>query len=123
MVAIIGILAAVAIPKLLSAIEKSKVGAASGNIGAFNEALSLYQVDANPKVVPATSLNQLISDNISGWHGPYMATITADAWGNSYVYSSSGSNYTIQSLHDSDYNKAETIRYCTNTGVIESLPL
>lgn len=121
-VAIIGVLAAVAIPKLLSAIEKSKIGAAAGDIGALNSALALYQVDVTCKKFPTTTLMQLYSDNASGWAGPYMATITADPWDNAYTYTSSGGNYTIQSVHDSDYQKGETVRYMSDYGNIESLP-
>jgi len=121
-VAIIGILAAVAIPKLLSAIEKSKCGAAAGDMGAMNSALALYQVDLHSQKLATTTLTQLVSDAASGWAGPYMATITTDPWGNAYVYTCNGSQYTIQSLHDSDYNKSETIRYCINTGIMESIP-
>lgn len=121
-VAIIGILAAVAIPKLLSAIEKSKIGAAAGDIGAMNSAMALYQVDITSKKFPSTTLLQLVSDNASGWAGPYMATITTDPWENAYTYTSSGGNYTIQSVHKSDYQKGETVRYASDFGNIESLP-
>lgn len=122
-VAIIGILAAVAIPKLLSAIEKSKVGASAGDIGAMNSAMALYQVDVTCKKFPSTTLLQLVSDNAGGWSGPYMATITTDPWDNAYTFTSAGSSYTVQSLHNSDYNKSETVRYCSNSGVMESLPV
>lgn len=121
-VAIIGILAAVAIPKLLSAIEKSKCGAAAGDVGAFNSALSLYQVDVKCQAFPITTLNQLLSDAAAGWSGPYMATLTNDPWNNLYVYTGSAGFYTVQSKHKSDYGKSETIRYCFGTGMMESLP-
>lgn len=121
-VAIIGILAAVAIPKLLSAIEKSKCGSAAGTIGAVNSAMSLYQVDLTVKGFPVVGLTQLYSDAAPGWSGPYMATVTNDPWNNAYVYTGSAGFYTIQSKHKSDYGKAETIRYCFGTGVMESLP-
>lgn len=123
-VAIIGILAAVAIPKLLSAIEKSKVGASAGDIGAFNSALALYQVDLSTQKFPTSTLMQLYSDGASGWAGPYMATISNDPWDNKYTYTSSGSDYTIQSIHKSSgVAKSETIRYVFNAGVMESYPL
>ncbi|HNW91436.1 MAG TPA: type II secretion system protein GspG [bacterium] len=102
---------------------RSKVGAAAGDIGAFNSALALYQVDVKVQQFPATTLMQLYSDNADGWAGPYMATITDDPWGNRYVYTSDGSTYTIQSLHNASYNKSETIRYIFNLGVMESYPL
>jgi len=44
-VAIIGILAAVAIPKFANLINKSKEGASKGNLGAIRSALSIYYGD------------------------------------------------------------------------------
>lgn len=103
-------------------VEKSPVAAAAGDIGALTSALTLYQVDVASKQFPTATLLQLYSDNASGWAGPYMATITDDPWNNTYTYTSNGAEYTIQSIHDSEYNKSETIRYCSNTGAIESIP-
>ncbi len=102
-------------------IEKDMCGAAAGDIGAFNSALALYQVDVQCKQFPVTLL-QLYSDNAAGWSGPYMATITPDPWDNAYTFTSDGSNYTLQSVHDSDFDRAETIRYIFAQGVMESIP-
>src|SRR5438045_216382 len=44
-VAIIGILAAVAIPKFAQMLEKSREGATKGNIGALKSAISIYSGD------------------------------------------------------------------------------
>jgi len=44
-VAIIGILAAIAIPKFAQMMEKSREGATKGNIGALKSAISIYQGD------------------------------------------------------------------------------
>ena len=44
-VAIIGILAAVAIPKFTSMLEKAREGATQGNIGAIKSAISIYYGD------------------------------------------------------------------------------
>jgi prepilin-type N-terminal cleavage/methylation domain-containing protein len=44
-VAIIGILAAIAIPKFASLVKKSKEGATKGSLGAFRSALSIYYGD------------------------------------------------------------------------------
>jgi len=44
-VAIIGILAAVAIPKFANMLEKAREGATKGNIGALKSALSIYYGD------------------------------------------------------------------------------
>ena len=108
-------------PRMFSGIEKAKVGAASGDIGAFNSALALYQVDVTSQTYPA-SLYQLCNDNVPGWAGPYMATISPDPWNNSYQYLSDGTDYEIQSVHKSDTGRSETIRYKLSTGMMESLP-
>ncbi len=44
-VAIIGILAAIAIPKFAELIRKSNEGASKGNLGAIRSALSIYYGD------------------------------------------------------------------------------
>jgi prepilin-type N-terminal cleavage/methylation domain-containing protein len=44
-VAIIGILAAVAIPKFAQMLEKSREGATKGNVGAIKSAVSIYSGD------------------------------------------------------------------------------
>ena len=112
----------VAVSNPVGAGEKSGVGAAAGDIGAYNSALALYQADVQCKQYPTATLRQLVSDNEAGWAGPYIATITTDPWKNQYTYTSDGTDYTIQSIHDSAHDKSETIRYCFSTGVMESLP-
>ena len=52
-VAIIGILAAIAIPKFADLIRKSNEGATKGNLGSIRSALSIYYGDAEG-VYPAT---------------------------------------------------------------------
>lgn len=105
---------------------KNKVGAAAGDIGACNSALALYQVHLQAGRTdthfPTASLCQLVSNNAKGWAGPYMATITKDPWDNAYTYTSNGNNYTIQSVHESEYHRSETIRYVFSAGVMESIP-
>ena len=120
-IAVIGILAAIAIPKL-GGHTYSKDSAAAGDISAWNSALLFYRNDVADTQFPKTTLLQLFSDNASGWAGPYVPTICNDPWNNEYTYTSDGTTYTIQSIHKSDYNKSETIRYCFGTGVMESLP-
>jgi len=45
-VAIIGILAAIAIPKFAQMLEKSREGATKGNMGALHSAIAIYQGDS-----------------------------------------------------------------------------
>ena len=53
-VAIIGILAAIAIPKFADLIRKSQEGATKGSLGALRSALTIYYGDMEG-VYPATS--------------------------------------------------------------------
>ena len=57
-VAIIGILAAIAIPKFADLVRKSNEGASKGNLGAVRSALSIYYGD-NEGVYPTDSLGSL----------------------------------------------------------------
>ncbi|HVE12146.1 MAG TPA: prepilin-type N-terminal cleavage/methylation domain-containing protein [Elusimicrobiota bacterium] len=66
-VAIIGILAAIAIPKFADLLRKSKEGATKGNIGAIRSALSIYYGDME---------GQFPSDPVSlTVNGKYLAVI------------------------------------------------
>jgi prepilin-type N-terminal cleavage/methylation domain-containing protein len=59
-VAIIGILAAIAIPKFASLMRKSGEGASKGNLGAIRSALSIYYGDMEgqyPSVMSALTVN------------------------------------------------------------------
>jgi prepilin-type N-terminal cleavage/methylation domain-containing protein len=59
-VAIIGILAAIAIPKFASLIRKSGEGASKGNLGAIRSALSIYYGDMEgqyPQAMTALTIN------------------------------------------------------------------
>ena len=59
-VAIIGILAAIAIPKFASLIRKSSEGASKGNLGAIRSALSIYYGDMEgqyPVTLAAMTVN------------------------------------------------------------------
>jgi prepilin-type N-terminal cleavage/methylation domain-containing protein len=59
-VAIIGILAAIAIPKFASLMRKSGEGASKGNLGALRSALSIYYGDMEgqyPQLMTALTVN------------------------------------------------------------------
>ena len=59
-VAIIGILAAIAIPKFASLLRKSGEGASKGNLGAIRSALSIYYGDMEgqyPQLITALTVN------------------------------------------------------------------
>ncbi|HEX7652662.1 MAG TPA: type II secretion system major pseudopilin GspG [Verrucomicrobiae bacterium] len=87
-VVIIGILAALVIPKIAGSSERARVTAATTDInGGIKSALGQYEVDNGfyPK-----SLNDLLTqpNNAKNWHGPYFdpPKLPIDPWGNQYIY-------------------------------------
>jgi general secretion pathway protein G len=87
-VTIIGILAALVIPKIAGTSERARVTAAQADInGGIKSALGQYEVDNGR--FPA-SLQELIQapSNARNWHGPYFdpPKLPQDPWGFPYVY-------------------------------------
>jgi general secretion pathway protein G len=85
-VTIIGILAALVIPKIAGRSEQARVTAAQADInGGIKSALGAFEVDNGfyPK-----RLQDLVQqpNNAKNWHGPYLDKIPVDPWGNPYVY-------------------------------------
>jgi general secretion pathway protein G len=87
-VVIIGILAALVIPKIAGSSERARVTAAQADIkGGIKSAIGQYEVDNGfyPK-----NLQDLIvqPSNAKNWHGPYFdpPTLPVDPWGNRYIY-------------------------------------
>ena len=85
-VTIIGILAALVIPRIVGVSERSRVTAAQTDIqGGIKSALGAYEVDVGsyPK-----NLQDLIQQpsNARNWHGPYLEKMPLDPWGSPYVY-------------------------------------
>jgi general secretion pathway protein G len=87
-VAIIGILAALVIPKIAGTSEHSREVAAAADIhGGIKTALDHYEIDCGfyPR-----SLNDLLVQpgDAKNWRGPYLdgTQLPVDPWGNPYVY-------------------------------------
>jgi general secretion pathway protein G len=85
-VTIIGILAALVIPKIVGRSEQARVTAAQADInGGIKSALGQFEVDNGffPK-----SLQDLLTQpsNARNWHGPYLDKMPMDPWNNPYIY-------------------------------------
>ena len=107
-VAIIGILAAIAIPKFASLVTKSKEGATKGSLGSIRSALSiyygdmegLYPVGINPLTINAKYLSAIPLAKVPNYHqdtslevdGLAGAAVT-DAGGWSYVNNVTDANF------------------------------
>ena len=96
-VTIIGLIAAMAIPNLISAVDKAKQRRTMGDLRQLGGAVEMYAVDNNtyPKVSNYSSLQPLIQPT-------YVKTVAgADGWNHGWVFSgdtSEGAEYTLTSL-------------------------
>ena len=87
-ITIIGILAALVIPKMVGRSEQARVTAVHADLSSIKTALDAFEVDNGyyPK-----SLQDLLQapGNAKNWHGPYLDPekgLPQDPWGNKYVY-------------------------------------
>ena len=101
---ILGILAAIVVPKVSGRTEQAKEIAAKTQIAAFATSLNIYEVDNGGLPKGSEGLMDLVQapSDVQSWKGPYMNKIPMDPWGRPYVYVSPGRNnpnsYDIYSL-------------------------
>jgi len=89
-VVIIGILAALVVPRLGGRVEQAQETAAKADVGGIGTALDMYEVD-NGQYPP--NLQALITKpgGALNWRGPYLKKgVPKDPWGNDYVYTKPG---------------------------------
>ena len=95
-VVIMGVLAALVVPKLLSRTGESKVAAAKVDIATVMQALKLYKLDNQRYPTTEQGLQALLTKPTagpaaSGWKtGGYLEKMPKDPWGNPYQYLSPG---------------------------------
>jgi general secretion pathway protein G len=119
---ILGILAAIVIPKFSGRTEQAQITAAHTQISTFNTALNAFEVDTGSYPRGTDGLQQLIvaPPDITGWRGPYLVSdIPLDPWGQPYTYEYPGrlnpSGYDIVSTGpDKQPGTADDI---TNAGI------
>jgi general secretion pathway protein G len=86
---ILGILAALVLPKFSGRTEQARVTAAQTQISIFGTALDSFEVDTGSYPRGQDGLQQLVTQpaDVSGWRGPYFSSdIPMDPWGHPYVY-------------------------------------
>ena len=89
-VAILGILAALVIPKLAGKSEEARHTTAVADIkGGIKTALDEFEVDNG---FYPSSLQDLLTQprNTKNWHGPYLDQLPVDPWQNPYQYAYPG---------------------------------
>src|SRR6202142_3128812 len=88
-VTIIGILAAIVIPKMVGRSEQARQTAARADISSIKTALDAFEVDNGYYPKNAMDLIQHPRD-AKNWHGPYLDKMPQDPWSNPYFFSYPG---------------------------------
>lgn len=95
-VIILGVLAAMVLPKFMGRTEEARVNAAQSQLGVFSTALDAYELDNGRFPTTEQGLNALVKEPTSPpmpkkWKGPYLQKgIAKDPWGGDYVFKSPG---------------------------------
>ena len=102
---ILGVLAALVVPRFVGVSEKSRISAANTEISQFELALDRFEIDTGRFPTSDEGLDALVNapSNANEWAGPYLkGKGLEDPWGNAYVYrrpgENSGGEYDIYSL-------------------------
>jgi general secretion pathway protein G len=102
---ILGILAALVLPKFTGRTEQARTTAAQTQISTFGTALDAFEVDTGSYPRGQDGLSQLVIQpaDVTNWRGPYLKSdIPLDPWGHPYVYEFPGkvnpSGYDIRSM-------------------------
>jgi general secretion pathway protein G len=95
-VVIIGILAALVVPKLLGRADDARITAAKSDIASIMQGLKLYKLDNQRYPTTEQGLQALVAKPTggpaaNGWKsGGYLDKVPKDPWGNPYLYLSPG---------------------------------
>jgi len=91
---ILGILAAIVVPRIVGRSEDARRKATVTQISAFKTALGTFEVDNGYFPKGQNGLVDLIQQprDAQNWHGPYLDndTVPKDQWGNDYAYTCPG---------------------------------
>lgn len=88
--AILGLLVAVATPQVLKYLGKAKIDTAQIEIKSLSTALDLYMIDVGRYPTQQEGLTALVANpnSLTAWHGPYLKAnvVPPDPWGHPYQY-------------------------------------
>jgi general secretion pathway protein G len=116
-VVIIGLLAAVIVPQLLSRVDDARVAKARQDIQAIETALTMYRLDNAKYPTTDQGLRALVQQptdpSIRHWRpGGYVRRASKDPWGNDYQYvypGTHGGEYDLYSLGADDQPGGEGV--------------
>ena len=92
---ILGILAALILPKVVGRTSDAKIGAAKRDLATLSSAISQFRVDCDRYPTTEEGLNalQVPPNGVNGFKGPYLTKgVPADPWGGEYIYQYPGTN-------------------------------
>lgn len=102
---ILGILAAIVVPKFAGRTEQARRTAAQSQIATFGTALDAFEVDNGYYPKGGNGLQDLVIQprDAQNWKGPYLKSeIPLDPWGRAYIYECPGkrnpSGYDLMSM-------------------------
>lgn len=86
---ILGVLAALVVPKFTNRSQQARVTAAKADISNIETAINAFEIDNGRLPTTEEGLSALISQpaNVTDWRGPYLSRgLPKDPWGNPYLY-------------------------------------
>jgi len=86
---ILGVLAALVVPRFTDRSRQARETAAKTDISRISTAITAFEIDTGRFPSNEEGLAALISapGNVQGWRGPYLERgMPTDPWGNQYVY-------------------------------------
>jgi general secretion pathway protein G len=87
-ITIIGILAALVVPKMMGRSEQARFAAAKSDLASIKTSLDAFEVDNGYYPKGKNGLGDLVQmpRDAKAWHGPYLDSVPQDPWGNAYIY-------------------------------------
>jgi general secretion pathway protein G len=86
---ILGVLAAIVVPKLSGKSEDAKIKATKAEIAIIENALDQFEIHCSRYPTSEEGLRALVErpGNVEGWQGPYVKKgVPTDQWNREYVY-------------------------------------
>ncbi len=88
-VVIIGVLAAIVVPRLTKRSEEARITATRADIANLEGCLDMFEIDCARYPTTEEGLGALVVEptGVKGWHGPYIKRgVPNDPWDHPYVY-------------------------------------
>jgi general secretion pathway protein G len=91
---ILGVLAAIVVPKFAGRTEQARKTAAQTQLSSFATGLDAFEVDNGYYPKGKNGLYDLVTQprDAKKWTGPYLKEVPKDPWGNEYIYECPGKN-------------------------------